>query len=1230
MMKNRFFILIVVFLQGLCVFGGEKYIDLGTVSKDQSINWNYDVKDISSIQLSFKITKTFYLSIKLNGEISYFKNTSTGKTISVNRNGIGRLELRSGDYSCYIVSGYRMSSLKVSMELSQGLPGDKIKDEPDKSSLPNVFPEKLRDYIKIIEPIKGDSVGGTDDNSIIRTHCYDWLGRNLETVYNKFSPNHKDVVILQGYDHYGRVSETWKPVEFADEDFKDGEYIYYDEVQYEASLFYNDTCPYIRQRYEHNPLERKCGILGCGQNWRNNKKNKEIEYLFNNNSINCIEWREINGIFENVGNYDTGELSIVKQQDEDGNITYEFSNQQGQKVMYRKCNGDINYDTYYIYDMMGNLRYILPPAISDYPETIEDGNEDIMNYAYIYEYDGRKRCVRKKQPGCAWVLYRYDKSDHVVLMQDGEMRKQGRCFFYGYDKMGRKCVEGTCRNTASFNSFSEIDLVVAFTGQGIMGYEVEGMALETPEVLNAYYYDNYSVLSTDFIRADGIKLYGVLFSDNTINSCQKSPKGLATVTISSVIGEDAASRFIISANCYDTKNRVVLQASSNIIDGIDKICYTYTFRGSVRTKRIEHILKDKTVEVYNYSYDHAERLKDVTYSINGKQQQLSSYLYDGVGKISQKNLGDQNIISYKYNIKDWISEINSASFNEKLFFEESNGSNVSIPSYYNGNIGGLELGIDGQKQACVYQYDQIGQLTSSNYVGSVNSEQCHSTEYEYDKNGNVTYLQRNSLVNDVLQPISKLYFTYDGNQLIDVRNTATANIQKGESTIGGYSNSQTGGRTYNSRGSVIKEEDKDIVSIDYNILNLPQSITFKNGNKISYLYSGQGEKLQVVYKVAPTMVTSIAVAMDIANTLAPQAYSYDTLRYCGNMVYRNDTLLRVLNDEGFATPNNQDYTLHYFIKDHLSNVRIVADTHGNVEQTNDYYPFGSVINGSKNTEMQPYKYNGKELDRMNGLDWYDYGARMYESDAIRWGQVDPLCEKKPDITPYAYCSNNPILRIDPTGEYDFEGTIGKNTYYPVIAVFPNSNNKDLINDKLVAKEVGMPIMVVENLADFADAMKFFKEQGNSVCCYTINSHGAAGNYNYPANFDIGNEKVDLNTDFSALKSGLQDCVVFIGACNVGSIYGRGDGLVENMASATNSIVIASDHKLKVGYPYDGSDRLNYMPKVPYAPTVENGYIMSNKGNLYEAIKDVRIDKKLGITWGSNIQWDYFNSTYFKY
>ena len=67
-------------------------------------------------------------------------------------------------------------------------------------------------------------------------------------------------------------------------------------------------------------------------------------------------------------------------------------------------------------------------------------------------------------------------------------------------------------------------------------------------------------------------------------------------------------------------------------------------------------------------------------------------------------------------------------------------------------------------------------------------------------------------------------------------------------------------------------------------------------------------------------------------------------------------------------------------------------------------------------DLQPYKYNGKELDRTHGLDWYDYGARNYDAALCQFTTIDPLCEKYYHISPYAYCANNPIMFVDPDGE----------------------------------------------------------------------------------------------------------------------------------------------------------------------------------------------------------------------
>ena len=140
-----------------------------------------------------------------------------------------------------------------------------------------------------------------------------------------------------------------------------------------------------------------------------------------------------------------------------------------------------------------------------------------------------------------------------------------------------------------------------------------------------------------------------------------------------------------------------------------------------------------------------------------------------------------------------------------------------------------------------------------------------------------------------------------------------------------------------------------------------------------------------------------------------------TTDYIGNMIYENGALKRILIDGGYI----EGGVYYYYLNDHQGNNRLVADANGVVVQKNHYYPFGMSFADGLSPSAQPYKYNGKELDQMHGLNQYDYAARYYDPSFARFTTVDPMAEKYPGISPYAYCKNNPVNRIDPKGEDDF-------------------------------------------------------------------------------------------------------------------------------------------------------------------------------------------------------------------
>ena len=788
-----------------------------------------------------------------------------------------------------------------------------------------------------------DEMGG---KYLDKVEYFDGLGRPFQTVLKKVTASNSNLVTLQEYDVAGRAVNSWLPI------VSSAEYVAPAAFKSSAPSNYgNDSRPYGQPVYEASPLNRTVKEYGPGAAWHGGHS-VNTDYLANstaNAQLNCINYGVSSaGALTSNGSYASGQLSVVKTTDEDLNVSYTFTDKMGHVVLSRQMKGSETHDTYYVYDDKSNLCFVLQPMYQSL------ANLDL--YAFQYKYDGRNRCIWKKLPGAGYMEMVYDNADRLVFSQDGNQRAltSGNWTYYKYDGLNRLTDQGVCTNKVTTSG-------------------------TTVHIRN--YYDNYA-----FRAQAGFN------NSNFPDDASGNGKGALTASVATVLG---SSNKIYTAHYYDIKGRVVKTVQSNPLGGYDVAATVYTFTNKPATVTHTHTASGKTTrtEVYTYSYNHADRLLKVEHTLGGTKITLADYAYDNLGRLQSKSLHGSatNKLTYAYNVRGWLTGISGTKFTQNLYYNTGNGT-----ARYNGSISSMtwKAGNESPVRGYKFTYDGLDRLLNATYGETAginaNTDRFSENVTAYDKNGNIKTLQRyGQTAASGYGLIDNLTFTLAGNLLNRVDDAAAA------SAYGGGFEFKDGVKqaneyTYDSNGNLTKDLNKGISTITYNVLNLPNMVTFSDGSTIAYTYGADGTKLKTVHKTGSTTTTT---------------------DYCGNVVYENGVQKLLLTDEGYVTLSDGKY--HYYLKDHQGNNRVVINQSGTVEETNHYYPFGGVFASSGN--VQPYKYNGKELDAKKGLNWYDYGARHYDAALGRFTTVDPSAENYYSTSPFTYCLNNPLNYIDPLG-----------------------------------------------------------------------------------------------------------------------------------------------------------------------------------------------------------------------
>ena len=451
---------------------------------------------------------------------------------------------------------------------------------------------------------------------------------------------------------------------------------------------------------------------------------------------------------------------------------------------------------------------------------------------------------------------------------------------------------------------------------------------------------------------------------------------------------------------YDDRYRVIQRKGNNSLNGMEAVYTSYNFEGSpVKEKRVHSVPgQDIITEVRNYTYDLANRLLQTTYQFNDVAPViLVDNVYDEIGRLkTEKRTGHSKLrTDYTYNLRSWTKGINGPLFHQTLNYQESIDGTTPC---YNGNISSMTWKSGGSaatnEMGYRFTYDGLSRMKDAIY-GETNTLSINQNRFSeqitgYDKMGNILSLLRYGQTSATgYGLVDNLNLVYNGNQLQSVDDHAPNSVYGNGMEFKDNAN-QPVEYGYDKNGNLTKDLNKNISNIRYNLINLPSQITFSDGNTIDYEYGSDRRKLRTVHQTGNTILTT---------------------DYCGNAIYENGSLKLLLTKTGYVS--FPDKKFHFYLKDHQGNVRVVADKDGKLEETNDYYPFGGTFTTS--TSVQPYKYNGKELDRVSGLNLYDYGARYYDATIGRWCMVDSLSEKYYSFNSYNYCGNNPARYVDPDG-----------------------------------------------------------------------------------------------------------------------------------------------------------------------------------------------------------------------
>lgn len=416
--------------------------------------------------------------------------------------------------------------------------------------------------------------------------------------------------------------------------------------------------------------------------------------------------------------------------------------------------------------------------------------------------------------------------------------------------------------------------------------------------------------------------------------------------------------------------------------------------------------EDGGVEGLNYAYDSNRWLISVKAVIKGSSQKptVREYTYDTQGKVSEIKeypgfASDTDTCitkTYTYDDFDRVSTMvykKGSEVLESYAYKYDKNNLITEKTEINNTA---KQDADKVNVTKAYTYDALGQLTKTEITDHKDNDKKSSIEYTYDKAGNRIGRVKGS---------AETTYTYNGlDQLL------TAVTERGGSEVSRST------YTYDMNGNQVKESDTKTNTTTVNSYDAENRLSKVTVTDAS---SGTGETTKVVqenlYNGEGQRICKTEGATEVNYFYQDGVVSYTTEGSADTKNIQNLLGLEgnIIAAEECTTDN---YNYHLYQKDVQGSTSSILDETGAGELSYEYDDFGETEQKGTDTFQNEICYTGGIYDATTGL--YYLNARHYDPETGRFLTEDTYRGElnKPDtLHLYAYCKNNPINYIDPSG-----------------------------------------------------------------------------------------------------------------------------------------------------------------------------------------------------------------------